>query len=302
MATKTKEGLSKNQFDSLIEEIKGEIDTLLKTEEEKLAKTTPGQESPSEDDSNADVSATAPAAPSGPAGDTSGTPGADGAEASSLAPPAPEGLAPEGTPDASAGDPGMDTGMDHGALVAEYSKLPPEELKMHMLAAKEALMNVMGGDVGSEEPAAPAAPAPMAPPAAPPGPEASMSASAPPTLKGEMKADAKANGGPVPGMGKTEKDVALEALQKTVNDQADALGKLVQTVEFVLGQPQRKAVTSVGFIPKTEDAPKALSKSEVNDKLVTITKSPKLSKSDRELINEYCLGNLSVEKIEHLLK
>jgi len=301
MATKTKEGLSKNQFDSLIEEIKGEIDTLLKTEEEKLAKTAPGQESPSEDDDNADVSATAPAAPSGPAGDTSGLPGDDGAEAS--APPAPEATAPaEGTPDASAGDPGMDTGMDHGALVAEYAKLPPEELKMHMLAAKEALMNVMGGDVGSEEPAAPAAPAPMAPPAAPPGPEASMSASAPPTLKGEMKADAKANGGPVPGMSKSEKDEAMEALQKTVSDQAEALTTLVKTVELVLGQPQRKAVTSVGFVPKTEDAPKPLSKSEVTEKLVTITKSPKLSKSDRELINEYCLGNLGVEKIEHLLK
>ena len=296
-----KEQLKKSQLDSLIEEVKGEIDTLLKSEYEKLAKTAPGQESPSEDDDNADVSATAPAAPS-PGADGSAPPGgADGAEASAPdASASPDlGGSPDASPDAmGGGDPGMDQSMDHDALVAEYSKLGPEELKAHVMAAKEALMAAMGGAAGDGEPMAPPAPA-AAPPAAPMTPPAApdMSASAPPALKSEIKSDVAANGGK---MSKSEKDFA--DLKKRADEQDEALSKLLTAVETVLGQPQRKAVTSVSFVPKTTDAPKTLSKSEVKDKLNEITKSTKLAKSDRELINEYCLGNVTVEKIEHLLK
>lgn len=184
--------------------------------------------------------------------------------------------------------------MDVNALTAEYSKLPPEELKMHYIASKAALMQTMqaaqGAGAGGPPPDASAppspagSPAPDAPPAAPPAPEGP-----PMALKNEMKP------APVP-MAKSEGLSKAEA-----DDLRAQIEGLTKAVTIVLGAPQRKAVTSLAFLAKSEEPAKTLSKAEVDAKLKDKIRT-NLSKSDRALINQFTLNQIDVSKIEHLLK
>lgn len=69
--------------------------------------------------------------------------------------------------------------------------------------------------------------------------------------------------------------------------------------------PAGKAITSLDVITKGESAnteEKALTKSEVTERLVKKATDPKLSTSDKEAINAYYLQGGSMDKIRHLLK
>lgn len=278
-----------------------------------------------------------PAGDSSPEGTPSGeeTPGEKTAgEGSPDGAPA-DGASPDGDPAAGGGD--GDFVTDPQALQAEYAKLPPEVLKAHYLACKAAMWAVTGGDDGAGAapdagtPPAPApdaaagAPAPGAdaaavPPPAPPAPAPDAGASAgapppappvatspspdqpPPALKSEVNANAKANGGQITT--KSERELELEAqLAKT-----EQLTQAVVALTTRLAQtPRRKAVTSLSELNKTEPAqgskvdPSTLSRKEIVARLSEKACDVNLKKSDRELINRYCVGSIDVSRIAHLL-
>lgn len=266
---------------ALIAEVEAEIGSLLKSEGEKLAKAADdldqeAEEKPEESAPAAEMSA--------PSEDPSAE---DSAEASAPMEDAPMEDAPMGdAPEASAGDAqaapeGAEGGqMDTEALKAEYMKLPPEELEMHFMAAKAAMEALMGGaDQGAEGLGAGApAPAPEGAPA--------------PAMKAEPAAKKASL------MEKSEKNTASDSRLQELEAQVEGL---VKALDLALGQPMRKAVTSVAYVPRTEETKPSLSKGEVVEKLKEITKQP-LKKSDRELINRYCLGEVEVDKIQHLLQ
>lgn len=203
-----------------------------------------------------------------------------GGEASAGGPPPGEGDMGEGSPagpaDASptsapeegamGGDPAMDQ-VDPEALKQEYASLPPDQLKMHYMACKQALMEIMGAQ-GAAGPEASAGPGPGASAGGPPpGPEGS------PTFKSEAK---------------------IRELEKTVA----GLGKVVD----ILTKPMRKAVTDVAFVPRTDEGSsrKSLSKSEVTEKLRDITAEGRLKKSDKDLVMKFYSGQVNADALSHL--
>lgn len=300
-----------SELKEILAEVEAEIGQLLKSESETLAKAkeedhsaemSPAPESSESASAAPAPEASTPAAEEKPAGES--VPSDPG---SSAAPPAAGEMqaAPEAAP-AHEETPGeIHPAADPEALKAEYCKLSPEELKMHYLAAKAALFDLMGASDAS-------APAPAAPMAAP---------MASPTMKGEdgivpytekaekeMMSQDEANGGE---MGKSEakpegqdlkKSEDLSKAEDKIKEMEGQLEVLAKALESFLTTPVRKAVTSTSFVPKTEEAPKELTKSEVQEKLKEVTKRPDLKKSERDLINSYCYGNVGVDKIQHLLK
>lgn len=277
---------------ALIAEVEAEIGDLLKSEKQKLSKAAEDldeeQAEASADASpppEADPSAEASAEASAPMGDAPedemSAPAEDSAPAEASAPP-PGDDAMQPQEDMAEAAP-----MDPEALKAEYMKLPPEELEMHLMAAKAAMMEMSGGQDAQADAGAP-------PPAAPPAPEQSA-----PAMKAEEKPHKKAQKEEHKDveMSKSEKSISNERL-KELEAQVEGL---VKALDLALGQPMRKAVTSVAFVPRTEETKPTLNKGQVMEQLKEVTKQ-NLKKSDRELINRYCLGEVEVEKIQHLLQ
>jgi hypothetical protein len=277
--------LKDSELKAILAEVQADLDKSLDLEVKKLSKAAGEDEMPAEE----------PEMSAGPAEETPGedhAPGEEtpGEEMSAPADEAPMGDEASAAPEASAdeaapADPaaeGAEGAMSPEELEAEYSKLDPETLKMHYLAAKAALFAAMGGGAGG----APEASAPAAPPAAPPAP-GGMEASAPPPAMKSEKGTAS--------LSKAEK-AELDSLREQV--------KLQERLFDLLNAPARKAVTAVDFVAKSEEKAekRVLSKSEVAAKLKTVTADAKLAKSDRELVNGYVLGTVSIDKIEHLLK
>jgi hypothetical protein len=278
-----------------------------------------------------------PAGESSPEGTPSGeetagekTPGEGSAPEGS---PAAEGGAPDGDPAAEGGD--SDYVTDPQALQAEYAKLPPEVLKVHYLACKAAMWAVTGGDDGTgaapdagTPPAAPApdaaagAPAPgldaaaVPPPA--PAPDAGASAGAPPSpppavaspstdqpppaLKSEVGAsNAKANGGQIT---KSQRETELEQQLAKTTQLTQGLAELTRRL---IETPRRKAITGLSELTKTEPAVggkvdhTTLSRKEIMVRLSEKACDESLKKSDRELINRFCVGSIDVSGIAHLL-
>lgn len=90
------------------------------------------------------------------------------------------------------------------------------------------------------------------------------------------------------------------------------LEKLVSTMNASMkkGPPAQKAITQIQYITKSEEVAKEIAKPDVTKldkseitKLLTVkTRDAKLSKSDREAINDYCLAaKPSLDTIKHLL-
>ncbi len=293
------------ELQELLAAVENDIVSLVKGEQEKLSKAHPGEETSSE--VPADESATAPAdAESAPAeGSAPPAPPADSApaDASAPAPAGDEGAPPaDASPPAAGGDPAADQGADPAALEAEYSKLPPEDLKAHYMACKSALFALMGG----AGPDAGAAPGPEAPPAAPPAPPATpdQDPSAPPALKAELKSDVKANG--ENPLHKSQKDAKIESLEAELVKSNQGMEALAQIVKGFM-KPVRKAVTSVAHLAKTAEETvtegvSSLSREDVKAKLRRAVENPKLSKSDRDLVYGFDVGQVKVEQIAHLLK
>lgn len=145
-------------------------------------------------------------------------------------------------------------------LKEDYANLPLETLKLHYLAAKEAIAHKMGEKTEADE---------------------------------EMmhKSQKKA-------VKKSEASVEKAKLQKMEKQMSLMQKSLEKIVSLPLG---RKAITEASALQKNETAPKQLSKSEVMSKLRSLAASPTLAKSDRELINQFCLGTIELSKVTHLL-
>lgn len=272
-----------------------DIDQILAEIESDLAKD--GFALAKADDDKDDAALSPPAAesapPAGPPGgappDASAAPaGPPAADAPPDAPPPDASADPAAPADGSAGPPDME------ALKAEYSDLPVDELQMHYVAIKAALMAKMGSqspDMGAEASAS-------APPSAPPV-DPSASSSAPvPAMKGEMSA-VKPGLGSSASMAKSEQDMQL---------MSEKIEMLTKAMELVVGAPQRKSVKGVSelqFLSKGEEKLKkseGLSKAQIQEKLSEKARDPKLSKSDKNAIVAFTIGtDLDLAKVEHLL-
>lgn len=97
----------------------------------------------------------------------------------------------------------------------------------------------------------------------------------------------------------------IEALKMANAELKKSLESIVETLnrKFVKPAvaPQRKAVTELTVLNKTEQAPAELSRKEIVKKLEKVAATPDLKKSDREVINAYCVGNGTLDSIQHLL-
>lgn len=127
----------------------------------------------------------------------------------------------------------------------------------------------------------------------------------PPAMKKEMSSHKQANG----GMVKSEIDFKAElaaiknaqaaeiaALQKSYKEDVENLTK---AITMVVERPERKAVTGISYLKKTESAPsaptKAFSPAEAKAKLNELI--PSLSKSERGLILDFYSGKVKVDAL-----
>ena len=283
------------KLNSIIAEVTVELDSLLKTEVQKLSKARPGEDTTAETPS--DASATDPTgegtSTEPAAADTSPDVSASPAPDAGVDPSAP----PAGAADASAsGDPAAAGQLDPAALAAEYAKLPIEELKVHYLALKEVLVQAMGAQGG--DPAADPAAAGAPPPAASPAP-AGPAPGAAPAIKAEigMKEDVKANG--ENPLHKAELDT-LRTENAALKNSVDTL---VKSVKIMVEAPLRKSVISVTELPAATPQVDigAMTRDQVRAKLRTAASNPKLSKSDRQAIVDFDFGKIDVSKVAHIV-
>ena len=206
------------------------------------------------------------------------TPSADpAADPSMAAPPSPSA------------DPaaGADQAPSVEEIEALYEQLPPDQLEMHEMALQMAKQKMMGS--------APGAPPPSAPPQMPP----SAAPSAPPEMA--MKHEAKI------------KELETK-LAKAVKDNEETNLKIVTVLEKFAGEPMTKAVNGINYFKRPELAPappsslkksaQEMSKTEIKDRLNEVVRSPKLSKAERELINDYFFkpDQVSLDKLERLFE
>lgn len=288
--------LNESELKAILSEVEQDLDGVLKSEKEKLAKgddeksasAPPMEESSSSGGGEESSSAGGPPMAGGEESSSSG-----GEESSSSgggeAPPM--DASPSADPSA-APAPGAGGEED---LESKLAALPFEQLHHLYMAAKQALFAKM--------PAAGASPSPSpaaAPPAASPSP---APAAPPPAMKAEMAAS-PANGGGKTSAVKVAKSETegSETIIADLRAQVEGLTKAVT----ILAAPLRKAVTGVAHLPKNDgsDAKKDvtnLSKAEITAKLKEKAADASLSKKDREAINGFYDGRVSLEKISHLL-
>jgi hypothetical protein len=300
--------ISDKEIASILAEVEAEIAPLLRSERERLSKAAEdsvGSASPMGEESRSpgrdlmpDERSGSSASPEASA--SSASPMPEGSASASAGSPAPEASESAGAPE------GEEAGGDVEALAAQYAELPPEQLEMHLMAI-EAAMQKMGAAGGG-------APEGMAPPAqagAMPPPEQSAGM---PAMKSEKSVSASAEKSPKMPVKKEESSMeaskspvkkeesskAEHSISKSEFEAVEAkLDMALKAVEF-LTRPMRKAVTE--FAVAETKAPTSLTKGEVTAKLKEVTSSPKLQKSDRQLINGFYDGRVSLDQIAHLLK
>lgn len=305
---KTEFTMPDEELSQLVAEVAAGIKEITKKEAEKVQKLSKALP----DEGTAEGSAGGPSASGSPSASAEGaSPSAEGAPPAGDAPVA----APEGAPAGDAPPPGMDAGApppagdgapppggpegapaDDGAgqgapsveeLEQLYAQLPDEQLEAHYVAIQQAVAQRGQGQGGAEAP--PEAP-PAAPPAAPAGPSASPSAPA----------------------FKSEEFIALQTKVESLQKSLETTVKALETA--TVGSPMRKSITRVEngivYIPYqggeqavTVGAPmkkslKEMSKSEFTARLNEVVKDPKLTKSDRALINDYFDGKVQITSLE----
>ncbi len=296
----------KEWLDAALNQCAAELSDLLKSDQA-LAKSAT-DDAPAEESEGSEGPASPPPSDESAGGDDAGAPPEASAPAEASAPPA--GAPPEASAPADpAAAPGQEQAIQPAptpeALQAEYAKLDPESLKMHYLAAKSALMAVMGAEQSAGAPPEASAPPAGAPPAAaaPPAPGAA------PMAMGEMKAGKQltttdGNGGEVEAGKMAKSEAKIAELEAQLSAQNTALLQLAE----VVATPIRKSVKGLSdlrFIERTEEtkptAAAKLTKKEVQAVLSEKVRSGKLSKADKELVMKYSVGGVDVTKIEHLL-
>lgn len=272
-------------LNQLVEELATALTDIAKKEAvagEKLAKA---EESSSPEASKKEESSMAKEESAPPAEESaSGSAPADAPPAPSPEPsPSPAGDAPPADPAADAAA-GGDAPPSPEELMEMYKQLPPDQLKAHLDAAQAAAA-AMGLDAGA---GAPPPPAPEAPPPAapPPGPSAS------PAPDMAMKYEAKI------------KELE-EKLTKSVEAQEHVVGLLEK-----IAVPERKAVTGITwhkFVPAQPEQPirksvKEMDEKEIKTNLRELVKNPKLTKAEREMVNDYYLkpGSVKIDQLQKL--
>lgn len=295
---------SSDEMRALLAEVEAELEPLLRAERSaSMEKAAPGEESSMGSASPMGEGSMSPGGREASAGERSG------------------GMVADEAPEGSAGGEqsmGADEGAgeeDVQALAAEYAKLDPKELEMHLLALQAAMKQMMG-DEGSAGPA----PAPEASAAPAPAPamksEKSMSAK---KAEGSVSASKSASAKKAEHSMSASKSMSAKKAEKKDEESSeesssessevtmsksefDALSKKIELVTRaveVLAKPMRKAVTEANIAPEKT----ALTKSEITAKLRTATANPAaLTKSDRDLVVGFYEGRVSVDQIGHLLK
>ena len=280
--------IKKSELEALLDEVSTDLANAFASEKASLAKALP-EESPGETEGSA------PEAP--PEEGSSPSPKASKAPPAPEAPPeegsSPSPEASEAPPEAPA-DPAAEQGpqLTPEVLMAEYSKLPPEELEMHLQAALAAKAAI-SGSAPAGAPAPAMAPEASTPPAGMP----------PPTFKSEGKILAspeKANGGLVKSENTNSSDIA--ELKSLVKSQQEDVENLTKALKLVLETPQRKAITSIAHIAKSAPEPKELTKSVIHARLTELSRNPELKKSDRKLINDFYDGRVKADKLAPLFE
>lgn len=218
-----------------------------------------------------------------PKGPEDSEPVAEGSDAPPDAPPADDaGSAPAPSPDASAApaDPAQEMGaqLTPEALQAEYAKLPPEELQMHLQAAQAALA-ALGGGMG-------------APDAAPPAPEAAAPAPSPSASAPLLQSEKAVRDMIAQDLKKTE-DLAkseLESVKAENKSLKEDVEIIAATLKKMIETPVRKAITSIAELPKGEEEAQAdetykpLDPTNFWKKLAEVSKRPDLKKGEKKLI------------------
>jgi hypothetical protein len=92
---------------------------------------------------------------------------------------------------------------------------------------------------------------------------------------------------------KSERD----ALKKSLAGLSETLEKLATGPQYKAAQATDAAVLSKSEQPQT----KTMTTAEIRRKLAVVAHNPDLKKSDRNLINKYCVGGVEVDAIAHLL-
>lgn len=270
--------LNDKELNSLLDEVAADLKNTFATVNEKLNKSEqnlskaagsdPEESSPVKDD-----------APAAPPEASAGAPGAEASAPPDMAGPGPGAEAPAGAP---GGDPAADAGLTPEALQAEYEKLPPEELQMHLQACQAALQKLMGAGpagAGMDPSAGAGAPPPAAPPA--PGPAMKSEASTDNLKKSEDL---------------TKKE--LDSLKEDIEILATTVRKLIET-------PVRKAIVSIDELEKSTDEGtyKPLKAEDFWVRLREVAKRPDLKKSDKQLIKDIYDRKVSPEiAAKHLVK
>lgn len=292
-----------DKLNQLLEQVTMDItDVLAKAEtQDAMAKADPGQEAPGEETpagSSVEGTSTdgAPEASPGDQGQNEQSPGEQPGEEA---------------PGEQSENPATDEAQDPEALKAEYMKLPPEELKLHFMAAHAALMELTGGDQGQEGASE------GAPTEQPQAPVPAEGTPAPGEQSMVQKKEIKASEGSGGTMKKSEAafESRLKTLEKALKDKDETIqameekfGKAVEGltsfVQARTGIGLRKSIAGISFDKKPGDEPELapMAKSEVVKKLNELTASPSLKKSDRELINKYIISGAPQSTIAHLLK
>lgn len=327
--------ISDKEIASILAEVEAELAPLLRSERQRLSKAGEGSASPMGEESRSPGRDLMPDERSGsgsPEGSASGSPmGSPEGSASASGSPMPEGSA-SGSPEMSGGSPegSAGGGGDVQELAAQYAQLSPEDLESHLMAIEMAMQQMQGGAGGG----APAGMPPEAggagmPPAAPPAQAGAMPPEGSPTMKSEKSKEmkkivtpfygtpeqfeewskthgkkgkegsAEESSGSASGSPEPKKDKE-ETVKKSELDAVNAkLDVALKAVEF-LTRPMRKAVTEFAVVETK--AASSMTKSEVTAKLKEVTSSPTLAKSDRNLVNGFYDGRISLDQIAHLLK
>jgi hypothetical protein len=115
-----------------------------------------------------------------------------------------------------------------------------------------------------------------------------------------------ANGGTSrAAIGKSEDETYGTALSKSEEEVKDLKAQvelLVKAVDLVIGKPMRKAVTTVNFVPRTNDTQAEPTKAEIDARLNEVIRGGKLTKSQSERVLSFSMGNCGYEQIKDLLE
>lgn len=307
-------------FNKLLEEVRAEVGTYLDAQ---LAKSSTddspdsessGSSGPTEPDGKPDEPQAAPKKEEASASPPSDGPPSDGPPAeASAGPPGDPAADPSAAP---AGDPAADGAIQPAptveALQAEYSVLDDEELKLHYLACKGAIMARLAPPaadpmaagaapaapglgapapgpaapaLGSPAPAAPA-PAPMAPPA-PAAPLDPTAMSPAPTAS----PGAPSTSPPDPTLMRSAKDDELDSLKKSVAELA----------AMVAGQIKPVA-KSAQFNYEVTDQKPVVDPKAVEKQLFKALEDGKFTKSERDQVFAFACNKLTLDQVAHLLK